>query len=114
MGLGRWCKGTQVEGDVTARKGEENGGSHRRLPMRDVNLTPKERQIVDLLLAGAENKDIAKELGIAYRTVKSHFNRMYLKHGITSGAKRVKLAVMAYRESASSGGHSLASDECST
>jgi DNA-binding NarL/FixJ family response regulator len=64
---------------------------------------------VDLLLTGAENKDIAKELGISCRTVKANFIRMYMKYGITDGAKRVKLAVMAYRESASSGGHSYKS-----
>ena len=55
---------------------------------------------MDLLLTGAEDKDIARELGIAYRTVKANFSRMYIKYGITDGVKRVKLAVMAYRESA--------------
>ena len=78
-----------------------------------MNLTPKERQIVELLLTGAGNQEIAKELGMNFRTLKAHFNRMYLKNGITSGMKRVKLAVLAYRESAIPGGHSLASDECS-
>jgi len=67
---------------------------------------------VDLLLTGAEDKDIARELGIAYRTVKANFSRMYIKYGITDGVKRVKLAVMAYRESATR--EFLASDECST
>jgi DNA-binding NarL/FixJ family response regulator len=61
---------------------------------------------VDLLLTGAEDKDLANELGIAYRTVKANLNRVYMKYGITDGVKRVKLAVMTYRGSESSGGHS--------
>jgi DNA-binding NarL/FixJ family response regulator len=65
-----------------------------------VKLTPRERQVVELLLTGADNKLIAKKLGITVRTVKVHFEHMYRKNGITVGSLRAKLAVMAYRESA--------------
>ena len=63
-------------------------------------LTPLERRIVDLLLQGCENGEIAKELGMARRTVKAHFNRMFMKAGLSqfTGIKRVKLAVMLLRE----------------
>ena len=60
-------------------------------------LTRREQQIVNLFLEGWENIDIAKELGIAHRTVKACFNRLYLRFGITSGIKRVKLATFLYR-----------------
>ena len=65
-----------------------------------VKLTPRERQVVELFLTGADNKLIAKKLGITVRTVKVHFEHMYRKNGITGGSLRAKLAVMAYRESA--------------
>lgn len=35
---------------------------------------------------------------MARRTVKAHFNRMFVKFGIDGGIKRVKLAVLLYRK----------------
>jgi DNA-binding NarL/FixJ family response regulator len=61
-------------------------------------LTPREANIVDLLLLGCDNQEIADQLHIGRRTVKAHFNRMFLRFGITDGIKRVKLAVLLYRE----------------
>src|ERR1700731_1969596 len=58
---------------------------------------PRERQIIDLLLQGCDNSEIAQDLNIAERTVKAHFNRLFLRFGIKSGIKRVKLATMLYR-----------------
>ncbi len=57
----------------------------------------RERQIVDLLLQGCDNSEIARDLNIAERTVKAYFNRMFLRFGIKGGIKRVKLATLFYR-----------------
>jgi len=54
-------------------------------------------QIVELLLQGCDNPEIARQLNIACRTVKAHFNRLFRRFGITSGIKRVKLATLLYR-----------------
>src|SRR3989442_5555419 len=62
-----------------------------------VRLGRREQQIVDLLLQGCDNGEIAKQLSMARRTVKAHFNRLFLRFGITSGIKRVKLATLLYR-----------------
>jgi DNA-binding CsgD family transcriptional regulator len=62
-----------------------------------VPLGQRERQIIDLLLQGCDNSEIARDLHIAERTVKAHFNRMFLRFGIKGGIKRVKLATMLYR-----------------
>jgi DNA-binding NarL/FixJ family response regulator len=62
-----------------------------------VPLGQRERQIVDLLLQGCDNSEIARDLHIAERTVKAHFNRLFLRFGIKGGIKRVKLATMLYR-----------------
>lgn len=64
---------------------------------KTVRLGPRERQIVDLLLKGCDNNEIARELNMARRTVKAHFNRLFLRFGITDGIKRVKLAIQLYR-----------------
>jgi hypothetical protein len=57
----------------------------------------RERQIVDLLLQGCDNSEIARKLNMAERTVKAHFNRLFLRFGIRDGIKRVKLATLLYR-----------------
>lgn len=63
-----------------------------------MRFTAREEEIVALLLQGCENDDIARDLGMAQRTVKAHFNRMFNRHEITGGVKRVQLAVMVARE----------------
>ena len=65
-----------------------------------VRLGPREQQIVELLLQGCDNAEIATQLNMARRTVKAHFNRLFLRFGITGGIKRVKLATLLYRRQA--------------
>lgn len=63
-----------------------------------MKLSPREVEVGKLLITGCENKDIAKELSIATRTVKAHMNRLFLKFGIEDGGiKRVRLATLLYR-----------------
>jgi DNA-binding NarL/FixJ family response regulator len=64
---------------------------------RPIHLRPREQQIVELLLQGCDNDEFARQLNIARRTVKAHFHRLFLRFGITSGIKRVKLATLLYR-----------------
>ena len=62
-----------------------------------LRLRPREKEIIELLLQGCDNAEIAKELKVARRTVKAHFNRLFLRLGIHDGIKRVKLAILLYR-----------------
>lgn len=62
-----------------------------------IRLGPREQQIADLLLQGCDNDEIAKRLKMARRTVKAHFNRLFVRFGISGGIKRVKLATLLYR-----------------
>jgi DNA-binding NarL/FixJ family response regulator len=64
---------------------------------QSVRLGPREQQIVELLLQGCDNAEIARQLNMARRTVKAHFNRLFLRFGISGGIKRVKLATLLYR-----------------
>src|ERR1700687_2105069 len=65
--------------------------------MQEKSLRPRERQGVELLLQGCDNDEISKQLNMARRTVKAHFNRLFVRFGIDSGVKRVKLATLLYR-----------------
>lgn len=62
-----------------------------------VRLGPREQQIAELLLQGCDNSEIARQLNMARRTVKAHFNRLFVRFGINTGIKRVKLATLLYR-----------------
>src|SRR5216117_3273047 len=64
---------------------------------RSIRLGPREQQITELLLQGCDNSEIAGQLQMARPTVKAHFNRLFLRFGISGGIKRVKLATLLYR-----------------
>ena len=57
-----------------------------------VHLTPREREVVDLLIAGRANREIAATLGVETKTVKSHVGRLFQKFGVPN---RVALTVRA-------------------
>ena len=47
---------------------------------QSVRLGPREEQVVELLLQGCDNAEIASQLKMARRTVKAHFNRLFLRY----------------------------------
>lgn len=49
-----------------------------------IKLSPRERQIVDLLLNGKWTKEIAHELGIKWSTVSTHKLRIFEKFNVTN------------------------------
>ena len=57
-----------------------------------VQLTPRELATLRLLADGKANKEIANELGISERTVKTHLGHLFEKLGVTSRTEAVKVA----------------------
>jgi two-component system response regulator FixJ len=58
-------------------------------------LTPREFEVLQRVIAGSLNKQIAAELGAAEKTVKVHRGRVMEKMGVTSVAELVRLTQMA-------------------
>jgi two-component system response regulator FixJ len=58
-------------------------------------LSPREREVLDALVAGRPNKVIASDLGISVRTVEVHRARMMERLGVRQFAEAIRLAVMA-------------------
>jgi two-component system response regulator FixJ len=58
-------------------------------------LSPREREVLDRLMAGKPNKAIANELGLSPRTVEVHRARLMARLGVGSVAEAVRLAVRA-------------------
>jgi FixJ family two-component response regulator len=62
------------------------------LQERFATLTPREREVLDWIVAGKLNKQIAGELGMAERTVKLHRASLMTKLGASSPAELGQLA----------------------
>lgn len=69
-------------------------------------LSPRERQVLQLLTAGKSNKEVARDLGLSSRTVEVHRARLMAHLGVGSLAEAVRLFVQAELEpqAGSSGG----------
>jgi FixJ family two-component response regulator len=62
---------------------------------RLARLTPRECEVLRLVISGLLNKQIAAELGIKLRTIKTHRARVMQKMGVVSVAELVRLAQKA-------------------
>jgi FixJ family two-component response regulator len=59
---------------------------------RYASLTPREMQVMALVVSGLLNKQVAGELGIAEKTVKAHRGQVVQKMKANSVADLVKMA----------------------
>lgn len=57
-----------------------------------VQLTPRELATLRSMANGKANKEIANELGISDRTVKTHLGHLFEKLGVTSRTEAIKVA----------------------
>ena len=62
---------------------------------RLAKLTPREFEVLQLVIAGLLNKEISAELGITLRTIKTHRARVMQKMGVVSVAELVRLTQKA-------------------
>jgi DNA-binding NarL/FixJ family response regulator len=81
----RSLRRARTNGDV------RNGNGHRRTAA-DVRLSPRERQILELLAEGRSQREIASSLVISPKTVATHIQHLLGKLGAHSRAQAVALA----------------------
>lgn len=63
-----------------------------------IKITRRDADVLNLLVQGCSNKEIAEQLHISPRTVKQHLRTLFLRAGITEGRKRVKLATAIFQK----------------
>jgi two-component system NarL family response regulator len=80
----RRARGQDLPGSAAAAKLAEG--------VTRVQLTPRELATLRLLADGKSNKEIANDLGISERTVKTHLGHLFEKLGVTSRTEAVKVA----------------------
>ena len=64
---------------------------------RLAHLTPREHEVLDLMVTGRTSKAIARELGCSFRTIEIHRGRVMSKMAVASLADLVRLTIVAER-----------------
>jgi DNA-binding NarL/FixJ family response regulator len=67
-----------------------------------VTLTPREREVYDLMIQGLKNREIAKLLFIEESTVKAHTHHIYEKFGVHSRTALIVQAMLRRSDQATS------------
>lgn len=93
-------KTVPLEELITAIRRVAAGGSaftadQLREGRQGVALSPRERDVLRLVLAGRSNDEIGGDLHVSRKTVEAHMSRLYERFGVAS---RVELALRAERE----------------
>lgn len=70
-------------------------GNRENIRARIAELTPREREVLDLVTRGKPNKVIAGDLNLSQRTVEIHRSRVMEKMGATSLAQLVRMVIEA-------------------
>jgi RNA polymerase sigma factor (sigma-70 family) len=68
------------------RQGDRRQASRPAASEVVASFTSREREIIDLLMQGMSNRQIANALGITEGTVKKHLNHVFRKLGVHSRA----------------------------
>ncbi len=80
---------------ATDRQRRRSHDERDRITERLGSLTERERQVLEHVVAGRLNKQIAAELGTVEKTIKFHRANLMRKMGVRSVAELVKLAERA-------------------
>lgn len=79
-----------INGDFTTDAGGEDFHQNKL-----AELTPREQDVLRSLVKGASNKEIAKELFISEKTVKSHLNQVFKKMNVSRRLEAILSAIKA-------------------
>lgn len=60
------------------------------------NLTPREHEIINLVVAGKSNKEVGKLLGISHKTVEAHRGRLMAKMEVSNLVDLVRIMTAHY------------------
>jgi len=84
---------------VLARLQGGAAGAQTTTPLDHVtlNLSPREREIVDLLVLGRSNKEMADQLSLSSDTIKAHLQHIFRKIGVSSRLEAVVFFLTGWR-----------------
>ncbi|AFZ33639.1 two component transcriptional regulator, LuxR family [Stanieria cyanosphaera PCC 7437] len=82
--------------EIEGKLDEKLGSSSRLVPTPspiDIELTPREQSVLDLVAQGLMNKEIARELETSVRNVEKYVSRLFSKTGTNSRTELVRFAL---------------------
>jgi FixJ family two-component response regulator len=85
------------------RRQREQQREDARLTARLAVLTTREREVMELIVAGCANKQVAAELGVAEKTVEAHRQHMLRKMGVRNAVQLVQVILAARQRGATQG-----------
>jgi DNA-binding CsgD family transcriptional regulator len=88
--------------------GSSSDGGNGGIDLSGGRLTPRQAQILALAANGLSDKEIARRLGVAHRTVRTHFEKLFRDRGIRNRSQAI--ALWAARSTVSR--HLRPADEC--
>lgn len=88
---GQYWVGREAVSDLVKALRDEKPPSETSQPKR-FSLTPREMEIITLVVAGYSNPDIAQRFSISLQTVKHHISNIFDKAGVSN---RLELALFA-------------------
>jgi len=86
-----------IEKDAEFRRADSQ---RAEVAARLAQLTPREREVMDLVIAGKANKVIASELGLSPKTVEVHRAHVMKKMRVDSLADLVRLGMLSHNQDA--------------
>jgi two-component system, LuxR family, response regulator FixJ len=84
--------GAALDSDRAARATTDDRAAVMK---RLAGLTPRERQVMELLVAGKTSKDVASALRVSVRTVEGHRRIVFSKMNVSSAAQLVRTVLTA-------------------
>jgi DNA-binding NarL/FixJ family response regulator len=84
---------TQLSPEITNKILSLNTPSADEIKLQGMveKLTQREREVLSLLVAAKENKEITEILGISEQTVKNHVHHLYEKMGVSNRVQLIKI-----------------------
>ncbi len=84
----------QMTSTLFSQIAREAVGRGRAAALEAVRITPREREVIDLISEGLSNKEISSRLGVATHTVKSHVRNVMEKLALHT---RLQIAAYAHK-----------------
>lgn len=83
----------RVDGTPAVRDGDSEAPLKNQSPVHMVDLSPRQREVLTLMLQGRSNKEIARELGVSVGTAKNYVAVVLRAYNASSRAKAMMAAL---------------------
>ena len=89
--------GEELMGNEARFGADPLGEGELRTITEELGVTAREHEVVRCLLDGQSDEEIARSLGMARSTLRTHLSRVFRKFGATSRARVVGIVVNTWR-----------------